>query len=254
MIIYPTIELWHGHCVSLTRGRLDEPVIWHVDPLAKARDFAAAGASWMQVTDFDAVATASGTEGPEGDNAALIEEIIRTAGIPVQVAGGIRSLARARHWLEAGAGRVVIGTAAVLDPAMVLEAAKYHPDQIVLAVDVYQGRVMSAGWKEASAFAPLDFLAHFEAAPLAAVLITDIDADVGDSDATLGLVSGLAGSTRQPVIASGMVRTLDDLSRLKYVGNVAGAVVGRALFNRTLELEEALALAAEPTEPQAEFR
>jgi phosphoribosylformimino-5-aminoimidazole carboxamide ribotide isomerase len=247
MIIYPTIELSQGHCVSLRRGRIDEPVIWHVDPVERAHDYAEAGAVWMQVTDFDAVA---GT----GDNHDLIVEIIRNAGIPVQVAGGIRSLSRVRDWLEAGAGRVVIGTAAVLDPAMVQEAAKYHPDQIVLAVDVFQDRVMSLGWKETSTFAPEDFMAHFETAPLAAMLITDIDADVGDSDATLSLISRLAGHSRTPVIASGMVRSLDDIARLKYVGNVAGAIVGRALFNRTIDLAEALRVAAEPTEPPAEFR
>lgn len=247
MILYPTIELQQGRCVSLTRGRLEEPVLWHVDPVARAREYAEAGAEWLHVTDFDAVAG-------QGDNSALMQEIIRTAGVPVQVAGGIRSRERASEWLDAGAGRVVIGTAAVLNPAMVLECAKYHPDQVVLAVDVFQGRVMSQGWRETSAFAPEDFIAHFEEAPLAALLVTDIDADVGDADATLSLITRLAGETRKPLIASGMVRALDDIARLKYIGNVDGAVVGRALFNRSIDLAQALALAAGPAEAQAEFR
>lgn len=246
MIIYPTIELAGGHCVSLRRGRLDEPEIWHVDPVERAHDFAEAGAEWMQVTDIDAIIG-------EGDNRDLIQEIIRTAGIPVQVAGGIRSLTRVREWMDAGAGRVVVGTAAVINPDMLKEAAKYHPDQIVLAVDVFQGHVMSQGWKEASTFTPEAFIESFNGAPLAGVLITDIDADVGDTDATLGLISGLAGHSRTPVIASGMVRTLDDIARLKYVGNVAGAVVGRALFNRSIDLADALRVAGEPPEPAADF-
>lgn len=247
MILYPTIELQQGRCVSLTRGRLEEPVLWHVDPVARAREYAEAGAEWLHVTDFDAVTGQS-------DNSALVQEIIRAVGVPVQVAGGIRSRERAAEWLDAGAGRVVIGTAAVLNPAMVLECAKYHPDQVVLAVDVFQDRVMSQGWRETSTFAPEDFIAHFEQAPLAALLVTDIDADVGDTDATLSLITRLAEVTRKPLIASGMVRALDDIARLKYLGNVAGAVVGRALFNRAIDLAQALELAASPSETPAEFR
>lgn len=246
MIIYPTIELQGGRCVSLSRGRFEEPQIWHVDPVEKACEFAAAGAEWMQVTDLDAIAG-------EGDNAGIIERIIREAGIPVQVAGGIRSRARIEAWLDAGAGRVIVGTAAVTNPDLVREAAKLHPDAVVLAVDVYKGYVMSQGWRETSAFLPADFIARFDDVPLSAILVTDIDADVGDTDATLGLISGLAAETRTPVIASGLVRELDDIARLKYVNNIAGAVVGRALFNRAISLEEALEAARPDGEPKAGF-
>ena len=246
MIIYPTIELQGGRCVSLSRGRMEEPVIWHVDPVEKACEFAEAGASWMQVTDFDAIA---GT----GENSELIGRIIREAGIPVQVAGGIRARGRIEEWLDHGAGRVVIGTAGVVNPDMVLEAAKYHPDSVVLAVDVFRGHVMSQGWRETSTFTPEVFIEAFAEAPLAAFLITDIDADIGDTDAAVGLISGLAGQTRTPVIASGLVRELDDISRLIHVPNIDGAIIGRALFNRAVDLGEALKLAAEPCAPAPQF-
>jgi phosphoribosylformimino-5-aminoimidazole carboxamide ribotide isomerase len=246
MILYPTIQLQNGRCVLLHRGRLDEPEIWHVDPLEKAHSFVEAGASWMQVIDVDAVMG-------KDTSRDLVARIIRETPINVCVAGGIRTRERAEAWLDAGAARVLFGTSAVINPDEVLETARFHPDAVILAVDVSQGRVMIHGWRETTAFAPEDFIAAFEEAPLAAVQIVDIDAYLGDTDAVLALVRRLADGTRKPVIASGMVRTLDDISRLKYLGNIAGAVVGRALFRKTLDLREALAVANAPAERVAPF-
>ncbi len=246
MILYPTIQLQNARCVSLHRGRLDEPEIWHVDPVERAHAFVEAGASWMQVIDFDAIVGAETSRD-------LVVRIIRETPINVVVAGGIRTRERAEAWLDAGAARVVFGTSAVINPDEVIETARFHPDAVVLAVDVFEGKVMSHGWRESSAFEPEDFIAHFEEAPLAAIQITDIDAFVGDTEAVLALVKRLADRTRKPVIASGMVRTLDDISRLKYLGNISGAVVGRALFHRSIDLREALAVANTPAEKVAPF-
>ncbi len=247
MLIYPTLELQNGRCVTLTRGRLEQPMIWHVDPVETARGFASAGAAWMHVTDFDSV------QGSD-NNAGLVEDIIRAAGIPVQLGGGFRSREQVEHWLDKGAGRVVIGTLAARDPALVRELAKYYPDQIVLAVDVWQGQVMTEGWRTPCAFTPEDFIAAFNDAPLAAVIITDIDSDVEDTEAGMGVISGLAAVPRSPVIARGTVRTADDISRLKYIPNISGAIVSRALFQKTLDLEEALSLAQPEPEAVADFR
>ncbi len=246
MILYPTIELQNGHCVSLTRGILDQPMIWHVDPVEKAKEFAAAGAEWLQVTDFDAIVG-------DDQNAAIVEEIIRTSGVNVQVAGGIRTQEQADLWIEKGAGRIVIGTLAAQDPDLVKALAMAHPDQVVLAVDVWEGRVMTEGWKNKSALEPENFIKAYEGTPFAAIQITDIDSDVSELDASLGLLTALAKETLTPVIASGLVRTVDDLSRLKYVGNIHGAVVGRALFRKTIDLEEALGAAIPDAQTTAEF-
>ncbi|WP_417472034.1 HisA/HisF-related TIM barrel protein [Leisingera sp.] len=247
MMIYPTMELQNGRCVTLEKGRLDEPQIWHVDPVETARSFAAAGAEWMHITDFNAI---------EGDfsNEELIAEIIRAVGIPVQLGGGMRTREHVEHWIDRGAGRIVIGTLAARDPQLVQELAKHHPDQIVLAVDVYQGQVMTDGWRQAGAISPEDFIAAFDSAPLAGILVTDIDSDMADVEAQLGLISGLAEQARAPVIASGVVRGSDDISRLKYISNISGALVGRALFRKTLTVEEALAVARPEPEPVAEFQ
>lgn len=249
MIIYPTMELQRGRCVSLEGGRLDSPSIWHVDPVTTARSWAAVGAQWMHVTDLDAVAGEA-----DGDNADLLRDLIRSAGIPVQVAGGCRTEASVEAWIDAGAGRVVVSTLAIRDPDTVKALTRRYPDQIVLSVDVYEGRVMSDGWRQPSAYTPEDIISAFNSCALAGVVVTDIDSDVSDHDAQLGLISGLAASARAPVIANGIVRSLDDVARLKYVPNISGAIISRALFRKTIDLEEALAVAQPEPEEVAEFR
>jgi phosphoribosylformimino-5-aminoimidazole carboxamide ribotide isomerase len=247
MMIFPTMELQNGHCVTLDKGDLESPMLWHVDPVETARGFAAAGAEWMHLTDLNAVAGDYGQE-------ELVSETIRSAGIPVQLGGGMRSREHIEHWIDKGAGRIVVGTLAARDPQLVAELAKHHPDQIVLAVDVYQGQVMTDGWRQSGAFTPEAFIEAFGNAPFAGIIITDIDSDMADVEAQLGLIAGLAGTAKAPVIASGVVRTGDDISRLKYIGTISGAMVGRALFRKTLTVEEALQYAQPEAEPVAEFR
>jgi len=246
MQVYPTMELLGGRCVTLEKGELDSPMLWHVDPLETARSWAAAGASWMHLTDFDAV---------QGSDASteLVEEIIRGVGIPVQLAGGMRSREQIEAWIDKGAGRIVIGTLAAKQPQIVAELAKYYPDQIVLAVDVWQGQVMTEGWREAAAITPEALLQAYEGAPLAGVIVTDIDSDLSEAEAGMGVISGLAQHVRAPLIASGVVRNADDIARLNYIPGIDGAIVGRALFRKTATLEAVLTAAAPRPEPTAEF-
>ncbi len=247
MIIYPTLELHNGKSVSLTRGRLEDPVIWHKDPVEIARGFAAAGAEWMHLTDINALAG-------DGDNNELSEEIIRSAGIPVQMGGGFRSRESVERWIDKGVGRVVIGTLAAQEPDMVKEMAKRHPDQIVLAVDIYQGQMMTDGWRQPSAFSPETFIGEFDTTPLAGIIVTDIDSDIGESDGTLGVVTGLAAKTRHPVIVRGTIKQADDVVRLKYLPNIAGTLIGRALMAKDIDLAAAISFAHAQIEPTAEFQ
>lgn len=246
MIIYPTIELQKGRCVSLFRGRLEEPQIWHVDPIEKAVEFAHAGAEWIHITDFDAIAG-------QDPNREVVDEIIRKSGAPVQLGGGFRSLQAIEAGIRRGAGRIVLGTIALLQPDLVKQSAKLFPDQIVLAIDVYQGRVMSDGWRQTSSFEPEEFLGTFENDPLAAIIVTDIDADLEETEDSLALITRLAALANAPVIAGGLARSLDDISRLKYVPFVSGAIIGRALFDRSVDLKAALDLAAEPAGSTPKF-
>ncbi|MFK7937896.1 MAG: HisA/HisF-related TIM barrel protein [Roseovarius sp.] len=247
MIIFPTLELHNGKSVSLTRGRLEEPVIWHKDPVEIARGFAAAGAQWMHLTDINALAG-------DGNNNDLAEDIIRSAGIPVQFGGGFRARESVERWIDKGAGRIVVGTLAAQDPELVKELAKLHPDQIVLAVDIYQGQMMTDGWRQPSVFSPEAFIAEFDSAPLAGIIITDIDSDIGDTDGTLGVITGLAAKTRHPVISRGTIHQADDVVRLKYLPNIAGTLIGRALMAKDIDLAAALEFAQTQAEPKAEFQ
>lgn len=236
MIVIPSMEIQKGRCVTLNRGRTSEPVVWHVDAVEKAREFSQAGAEWMQITDIDAVLGEDASED-------LILEIIRHSTMPVQLAGGFRSLERIKLWFELGVGRIVVGTLAVLRPDIVKAAAKLHPDQIVLAVDVWQGKVMTHGWTEPSAITPTALISEFANDPLAAIMVTDIDANIDFRESSLDLISELAALSRTPLIASGMVTCLGDIDRLRALPNIAGFLVGTALYNKTIDLEEALRLA-----------
>jgi len=247
MIIYPTLELHNGKCVSLTRGRLEEPVIWHRDPVETARSFAAAGAEWMHLTDINALIG-------DGDNNDLSEEIIRSVGIPVQMGGGFRSREAVERWIDKGVGRVVIGTLASQDPDLVKELAKWYPDQIVLAIDIFQGQMMTDGWRQPSAFSPATFMAEFDNTPLAGIILTDIDADIEESDGSLGVISGLAGKTRHQVVSRGTISRADDVVRLKYIPNIEGTLIGRALMSKDIDLVEVLEFARAQPEPTAEFQ
>ena len=247
MIIYPTIELMQGRCVSLRRGNLYEADHWDVDPVDIAKSFADAGAEGMHITDLDAVA------GHEYNNLSLVAEIIRKAAVPAQVAGGFRTQERIEHAFEMGAARVVMGTIATRHPDWVKAMAKYYPDQIVLAVDVWKGQVMVDGWREACVIEPETLIAAFADAPLAAIKITDIDNDVDETEASLGVISGLAEKAKAPVIASGLVHSINDIARLKYVPNIAGALIGRALVRGDVDLAEALDVAGEAKGKVAEF-
>ncbi len=247
MLVYPTIELQSGRCVSLVRGKMDEPQIWHVDPVVAARRFVEEGAERLHVVDLDAAIGA-------GSNTEIVEEIIRHAEVPVQVAGGVRSMEFVEHWADAGAARIVIGTAAVRSPELVLRAAKTYPDQIVVAVDVWKGKVMAEGWTETTIFDPIDFIRTFADAPLAAFILTDIDRDLDQPESSIALTSKAAAATRTPVISSGLVKTLDDLSTLRYVYNISGVIIGRAFFNRSLVLADVLEIAAARPERIAEFQ
>ncbi len=233
MLIFPTIQINDGMCVSLERGDTDRPIVWHVDPIDKAKEFSNAGASWMHVTDFDAI---SGSD----KNKDLVVNIIRQAGIPVQYGGGIRSALHVEEWIDLGAGRIVIGTLAVVNPNLVKEVAKLYPDQIVIALDIWQGKVMIHGWKEAGPIEPEDFIKAYYRIPLAGILITDIDANIDDLESTLEQLTYLAGISSSPVIASGVVRRVSDIERLTKIPNVEGTLVGTGLYNKTYELEDIL--------------
>ncbi|MDH3666612.1 MAG: 1-(5-phosphoribosyl)-5-[(5-phosphoribosylamino)methylideneamino] imidazole-4-carboxamide isomerase [Paracoccaceae bacterium] len=246
MIIYPYLALRGGRAVLLARGRVDDSTAYDFDPLEKAKEYAAAGAGWVHVVDLDAVV---GT----GDNRDLITDMIHQVPASIQVAGGIRSAEHVRDWAETGAGRVVFGTAAVKTPQVVKEISYAYPDQVAVSIDVWQGQVVIDGWRETTAFEPLGFAAQFAGWPLSQIILTDIDHDLELPESSLALLTKLASETATPVIASGFANSADEISSLKYLYNISGAIVGRGLHDGSFRLEEVLELAQPDPEPIAEL-
>lgn len=238
MIIYPDIEILDGKCVSLSRGGFGEPDIFDITPLNAAREFEQAGAKWLHVVDLDGVFQGG------RHNAEVICDIIDAANIPVQVAGGIRTISAVHWWFEHGAERIVLGTAAVTDQPLVVEACARYPDKIVVSVDAHEGYVVIEGWRTQTAFTALELARHFEQTGVAAIIYTDIDRYKNLPESSFAPTTDMGTTLKLPVISTGTVSDLDDMSTLKYLPNISGVIVSRALFKKVFTLEEALAIAS----------
>lgn len=236
MILFPAIDLKGGRCVRLLRGDMDAATVFNDDPADQARRFAAAGCRWLHVVDLD------GAFAGDARNAAAVRAILSAIDLPVQLGGGIRSMAAIEGWLEAGVRRVILGTVAVKDPALVIDACRRFPDRIVVGIDARDGRVAVEGWAETSDLAAADLAARFADAGVAAIVFTDIDRDGALGGANARATADLANSVPIPVIASGGVSSIDDLLALRSASDrIVGAVVGRALYDGRVDLAAALA-------------
>jgi phosphoribosylformimino-5-aminoimidazole carboxamide ribotide isomerase len=239
LILYPAIDLKDGRCVRLLKGEMDQVTVFNDDPADQARKFAADGFAWLHVVDLDGA-----VEG-RSVNKAAVEAILKTAAIPVQVGGGVRTFEAVEAWIEAGVSRVMLGTAAVREPELVKLAAAAFPEQIAVAVDIRDGRVAVGGWIETSELNPTDLARRFEDAGVAALIVTDIGRDGTLSGVNLEEIGALADAVTIPVIASGGVADVNDIHRLKARKGtpIAGAVLGKALYTGALDPAEAIAAA-----------
>jgi phosphoribosylformimino-5-aminoimidazole carboxamide ribotide isomerase len=234
--LIPSIDLRGGRVVRLEQGDYARETVFDADPVAQAQRFAAAGVTRIHVVDLD------GARDGVGANDAVVEAILAACpGTRIQVAGGVRSMARVETAFGRGAERVVIGTAALEAPDFVRAAAAKYPGRVVLGLDTRGGRVATRGWREVSARTQDDVLAEFDGVPFAAVLYTEISRDGLLAGPDVEGTAALARRTKLPVIASGGVGRLEDLERLARTRVIAGAIVGRALYSGAIHLDEALA-------------
>lgn len=240
MILFPAIDLKDNQVVRLRLGEMDQATIFNADPVAQAQAFAAAGFEWLHLVDLNGAFAGRSMHEP------LIESILSATRLPVQLGGGIRSLERIERWLEIGVNRVILGTVAVKDPALVREACKRFPGRIVVGVDARQGRVAVEGWAEVSDLGVAELAERFEDAGAAALLYTDIERDGVLTGVNVESTVELARATRLPVIASGGVASLDDLAELMVYeeDGICGVVCGRALYDGRIDAAQALALLA----------
>jgi phosphoribosylformimino-5-aminoimidazole carboxamide ribotide isomerase len=239
MILYPAIDLKDGQCVRLLHGDMDKATIFNSSPADQAARFAANGFEWLHVVDLNGA-----IEG-RPVNADAVSEILRTVSIPVQLGGGIRTFEAIERWIEAGVSRVILGTVAVRDPDMVRRAAAAFPEQIAVAVDIRDGMVAVDGWVGASDLDAVTLSRRFEDAGVAALIVTDIGRDGALTGVNVEAVGAVADAVNIPVIASGGFASVDDITRLQARPGVAiaGAVLGRALYNGAIVPSEVLAAA-----------
>lgn len=235
MILYPAIDLKDGQCVRLRQGDMDQATVFNDDPGAQASAFAAAGSAWLHVVDLN------GAFAGEPVNGDAVDAILGATDLPVQLGGGIRTLETIEMWLTKGVKRVVLGTVAVKDPDLVRKACRKWPGHVALGIDARGGKVAVEGWAEVSELAVQDLALRFEDAGADAIVYTDIDRDGVLQGPNVEATAGLARAVSTPVIASGGVSSLDDLVALAGEKVIAGAIVGRALYDGRVNLAEALA-------------
>jgi phosphoribosylformimino-5-aminoimidazole carboxamide ribotide isomerase len=233
MIVVPAIDLLDGKVVRLHRGSYDEVTVYDTDPIARARAFREQGAERLHVVDLD------GARAGRCVQQAAIREIVRTFGAEVQVGGGVRSREAFESYLACGADRIVLGTAAVRDTALVRALATEHPRRVIVAVDAKGGMVATDGWESVSAVRAVDLARSFADVPIFAILYTDVARDGTRSGPDVTLTAALARETGLSVIASGGIGSLEDLRALAAHPGIDAAIVGRALYDGVFSLEDA---------------
>jgi len=240
LTLYPAIDLKGGQVVRLRRGDMAKATIYSGEPGLQARRFAAAGFRWLHVVDLD------GAFAGRPANAAAVEAILAAVpGLPVQLGGGIRSMATVEAWLSRGVRRVILGSAAVKDPDFARAACRAHPGRVALGMDARGGMVATEGWAETSTLPALDLAKAYEDAGAAAIIYTDIDRDGMLGGVNLEATLALARAVSVPVVASGGVASLDDLAALAAVAEegIEGVIIGRALYDGRIDPARALAVA-----------
>ncbi len=239
-ILFPAIDLKDGACVRLKLGLMEEATLYNEDPAAQARSFLDDGFTHLHVVDLN------GAFEGRAVNGAAVEAILAAVGgsMKVQLGGGIRTLEHIERWLGLGLSRVILGTVAVRDPALVREAARRFPAQVAVGIDAKGGRVAVEGWAETSELTAVDLAKRFEDAGVSAIIYTDIDRDGVLAGINWDATIALADAVAIPVIASGGLASLDDVRRLTQpdAARLEGAISGRALYDGRIDAREALTI------------
>jgi len=237
MILYPAIDLKDGQCVRVVHGDFATATVFNEDPADQAKTWVKAGFEWLHVIDLN------GSAEGRAVNGAAVESILKAVSIPVQLGGGIRTLANIEGWIEAGVSRVILGTIAVRDPELVKKAARRWPEQVAVSVDVRKGKVAVQGWLEDSGLDALTVARRFEDVGVSALIVTDIDRDGALMGFNVDAFGAVADALSIPVIAAGGLANVKDIEALRARKGtpIAGAVLGRALYAGTILPAEALA-------------
>ncbi len=236
--ILPAIDLKGGQCVRLRQGRMDDATVYGSDPTAQARAWVDQGSEWLHLVDLD------GAFAGEPKNLEAISAILNDVDAKIEVGGGIRDLDRIKTYLDAGVTRVILGSAAVTNPELITQASKAYPGRVVVGIDAVKGMVAISGWAEVTGVAAVDLARRMADAGAAAIIYTDIDRDGMQTGVNITATAAVARAAGVPIIASGGVSTLDHVRALLplVADGVAGVITGRAIYEGTLDLAEAIAL------------
>ena len=240
MILFPAIDLKDGQCVRLKLGDMAQATVYNDDPAAQAHAFENQGFKWLHVVDLN------GAFEGQSMNGAAVEAILKATKNPVQLGGGIRTMAHIQSWLSKGLARVILGTVAVRNPALVKEACKLFPGKVAVGIDAKGGKVAVEGWAEASTLEVIELAKQFEGAGVSAIIYTDIDRDGILTGINWDSTLALANAVSIPVIASGGLASINDIQRMLQpdAKKLEGAITGRALYDGRIDPEEALKLIA----------
>jgi phosphoribosylformimino-5-aminoimidazole carboxamide ribotide isomerase len=238
MQIIPAVDIKNGKCVRLKQGRMNEETIFSSNPAEMAKKWANYGIKLLHVVDLD------GAFQKKPLNTQIIQEIISSIDIPVQVGGGIRTLSNIQMYLEMGVSRVVLGTEAIRNPEQVASFCKTFPEQIVIGIDAKNGMVAVEGWTETTSVTAIDLAKQFENTGVAAINFTDIHRDGMQTGPNIEATKALAEAISIPVVASGGVSTIKDIENLLKIADsgILGVICGRSLYEGTLDLYEAMKL------------
>jgi phosphoribosylformimino-5-aminoimidazole carboxamide ribotide isomerase len=238
VILFPAIDLKNGEAVRLEQGDMARATVFNANPAAQAKAFEAQGFEWLHLVDLD------GAFAGKPVNALAVAQILKAVKIPVQLGGGIRNLATVESWLAEGISRVIIGTAAVREPAFVKEAARKFPGKVAIGIDARGGKVAISGWAEETQLEAAEVAKLFEGAGVAALIYTDVERDGMLQGLNLDSTIALSESVSIPVIASGGFASIDDVKALlsPRAQKLEGAIAGRALYDGRIDPREALAL------------
>jgi phosphoribosylformimino-5-aminoimidazole carboxamide ribotide isomerase len=247
VILYPAIDLKDGQCVRLKLGDMATATVYNEDPAAQAKAFEDQGFQWLHVVDLN------GAFQGRSVNGEAVDAILKATKNPVQLGGGIRTLAHIESWLERGLARVILGTVAVRDPELVKQACKAFPGKIAVGIDAKGGKVAVEGWAEASSLGVTELAQKFEGAGVAAIIYTDIDRDGVLAGINWHSTIDLADAVSIPVIASGGLASIADIVRMTMpdAQKLEGAISGRALYDGRIDPAEALAILRGAANPPA---
>ena len=236
MILFPAIDLKDGQCVRLKIGDIDQATIYNDDPADQALAFEKQGFEWLHVVDLNGAFAGASVNG------SAVDAILKATKNPVQLGGGIRTLDHIENWLSRGLARVILGTVAVRNPDLVIEACRKFPGKVAVGIDAKGGKVAVEGWAEASTLEVIDLAKKFEGAGVAAIIYTDIDRDGILAGINWPSTLALADAVSIPVIASGGLASMDDIVRMTRpdARKLEGAISGRALYDGRIDPAEAL--------------